>query len=484
VRPGFVGIDLGTSAVKVLVQDPEGRTLARASRPYPTAAPRPGWSEQSPEDWWSATCEALREAIAASGAPVRSVGLSGQLNGFVLLGADGAALGPAVIWLDLRGEAEARGIAATLDVEGLTGNALSAICVLPKLRWLQRHRPEVLDRTARVLLVKDWLLMRLTGEVATDPSDAASTGMARQDGTAWEPGLVAMAGVGEDRLPPIRPSVAVGGQVTREAAAATGLPLGTPVAVGAGDVAALAVGCGIVAPGRVAITLGTAGHVVAPATQVGPVAGLGLWRIPHALPGASLLLGLIMSGGLSLAWLRQVLAAGRKPPDFALLERLAGEAPPGSRGVTFLPFLEGAATPHRRPDARGAFEGLSSAHGAGDLVRAVMEGVAFNAVECVEALRAARCRADEIRVAEGGTQSALWCGILAAAVGRPVIRVAERDTSAAGAALIGRAAQEGASLADIADEACVLGDRFDPPMERAATLAALDLYRSRVARLL
>lgn len=481
---GFVGIDLGTSAVKVLVQDAEGRAIVKASRSYPTFSPRPGWSEQSPDDWWAATCEALREAVTASGARVRSVGLSGQLNGFVLTGADGTPLGPAVIWLDLRAEVEAREIAETIDFERLTGNELSAICVLPKLVWFRRHRPEALDRAVRILLVKDWILLRLTGEVATDPSDAASTAMTVSEGASWAPSLLSLAGIPERRLPPIRPSASTGGCITPQAADATGLPAGTPVAVGAGDVTALAVGCGIVAPGRVAITLGTAGHVVAQETQPGAADAKGLWRIPHAIPRVTLLLGLIMSGGLSLAWLRQALAAGREAPAFGELEWLAGEVPAGARGVTFLPFLEGAATPHRRPDARGAFLGLSSSHGAGELVRAVMEGVAFNAVECVEALVAAGVEVEDIRVAEGGAQSPLWCAILAEALGRPVTLVAERDTSAAGAALIGRAALEGAFLREIADRSCVLSQRFDPSYDRGSTVMALDAYRARIARLL
>lgn len=483
---GYVGIDLGTSAVKVLVQDDRGRALAKASRPYPTLSPRPGWSEQSPADWWSATCEAIREAVAASGACIVSVGLSGQLNGFVRLDAGGEPLGPAVIWLDLRGEEEARALLATgdPDVEGLTGNELSAICVLPKLAWFARHRPAELSAARHIVLAKDWILFRLTGEIATDPSDAGSTAMATPDGTAWQPALVEHAGITFDRLPPIRASVEVAGYITPSAAKATGLPSSIPVATGAGDVTALAVGCGIVAPGRVAITLGTAGHVVAEAATAAHVKGRGLWRIPHALPGQALLLGLIMSGGLSLGWLRGVLAAGGAPPDFACLETLAAAVPPGARGVTFLPFLEGAATPHRRPDARGAFLGLSSSHDAGEMVRAVMEGVAFNAVECIEALEAAGAETAEIRLAEGGAQSPLWCAILADVLARPVCLIEERDTSAAGAALLGRAAVEQAPLREIADSACVISKRFEPSPERGMTEVAIDAYRKRVAMLL
>lgn len=211
------------------------------------------------------------------------------------------------------------------------------------------------------------------------------------------------------------------GHVTTAAAKATGLPTGVPVATGAGDVSALAVGCGIVAPGRVAITLSTAGHVVAQGTAATSTRNLGLWRIPHAVPGRTLFLGLIMSGGLSLSWLRGILSVGGgQPPDFAHLEALASGVPFGSRGITFVPFLDGAATPYRRPDAQDAFLGLCSSHGTGELVRAVMEGVAFNALDCIDALTAAGIPVNEFRLAEGGAQSLLWCGILAGTMGRPV----------------------------------------------------------------
>jgi xylulokinase len=483
VTDGFVGIDLGTSAVKVLVQDADGRAVAKASRPMRRSPPgRAGPSSRRTRG--GPPPARPREAVADSGARIRSVGLSGQLNGFVLAGADGAPLGPAMIWLDLRAESEAQEIAAAEDFAALTGHELGAIAVLPKLAWFRRHRPDVLDGAARVLMIKDWVRMRLTGEIANDPSDAASTAMAIPDGSAWVEGLLSRAGIPGDRLPPIRPSTSIAGRVTPAAAEATGLPAGTPVAVGAGDVTALAVGCGIVAPGRVAITLGTAGHVVAQTLRPGSPAGPGLWRLPHAFPGATLLLGLIMSGGLSLAWLRQSLAAGREAPGFDARERLAAAVPAGSRGVTFLPFREGAATSQRCPDARGAFLGLSSAHGTGELGRAVVQAVAFNAVECVEALVSAGVAVADIRLAEGGAQSPPWCVILAEALGRPVTRVAERDTSAAGAALIGRAALEGEPLREMADRCCILSRRFDPLADRKGTAGALNAYRARVARLL
>lgn len=465
----FLGIDLGTSAVKVLVLDGDGTALARVSRAYPTNAPCPGWAEQSPDDWWAAVRAATRQAITGAGRPIASVGLSGQLNGFVLLDARDTPLADAMIWLDIRAASQAARLAGQADFAALTGNALSPICVLPKLAWLREHRPDLMARTRRIALAKDYILLRLTGVLATDPSDAQSTAMAGIGGGRWSAELAGLASVDAAMLPPIRPAAETAGTITAEAAGATGLARGTPVATGAGDVAALAVGCGVVDAGRIAITLGTAGHVVAEASAHRPAGDAGLWRLPHAVAGRRLWLGLIMSGGLSLAWLRSILAHA-ETPDFATLDAWAAAVPAGAEGLTFLPFLEGAATPYSRPDARAAFSGLSSAHGAGHLVRAVMEGVAFNARQCVEALEAAGAQGREIRLAEGGAQSPLWCRIVADALARPVHLVAERDTSAAGAAILGRAAATGMPVDDIARSAVVIARTFEPGPDGAGML--------------
>lgn len=486
-QAGYLGIDLGTSSVKVLVQDADGRAIGKAQRAYETINPQPGWAEQSPAAWWQAVCEAVTQVVADTDAEIRSVGLSGQLNGFVLLDADLNPLANAVIWLDLRAEAETREVLEDggLDFKALTGNQLSAICVLPKLIWTARHQPALLDKARHILLAKDYILLCLTGELATDPSDAGSTAMAGLGGGQWLQEACALAQIDVGRLPTILPSASPAGRVTARASDETGLSAGTPVATGAGDVAALAVGCGIVEPGRTAITLGTAGHVVAQAGDGNVPDDLGLWAIPHALPKISLCLGLIMAGGLSLAWLRRVLAHGDQPPDYSALERLARGSPIGARGISFLPFLEGVATPHRRPDARGAFFGLSSAHETGDMVRAVMEGVAFNARECVHALAKAGAEPGAFRVAEGGTQSDLWCQIMADILGDEVATISERDTSAAGAAMLGRAGAENASLVDVVEKTVLLDRQFAPDRQtQTAASEAFARYRSHCRTLL
>lgn len=474
---GYLGIDLGTSAVKVLVLDDDGVALARISRPYSTHAPHPGWAEQSPQDWWQAVCEATREAVLTAAVPIASVGLSGQLNGFVLLDQQDQPLADAIIWLDIRAEEQTSRLAQLADFEAITGNALSPICVLPKLTWLREHRPDLLARTRRIALAKDYILLQLTGVLATDPSDALSTAMAAIGGTAWSTQLADLASIDTRMLPPIQPSAGLAGRLTTQAAEMTGLAPDIPVATGAGDVAALAVGCGIVDARSIAITLGTAGHAVAQSMTQRPDQASGLWQVPHAIADRQLWLGLIMSGGLSLSWFRSILAHA-KAPDFAKLETLATAVPAGSEGAIFLPFLEGASTPYNRPDARGAFFGLSSAHTTGHLIRAVMEGVAYNARQCVEVLEASAAGHQDIRLAEGGAQSPLWCQIFADALGRPVQLIAERDTSAAGAAILGRAAATDAAVEEIARSAVAVERTFEPDPDHVEMLgSAYERYK-------
>ena len=484
--PGFLGIDLGTSSVKAIVQDAEGRAMSKTQRAYETICPRPGWAEQSPAAWWRAVRDAVAEVRAAAPAAIRSVGLSGQLNGFVLLDTDLEPIGNAVIWLDLRAETETQALLAAgeIDFKALTDNELSAICVLVKLLWMTRRRPELMARARYIALAKDYVLLRLTGERVTDPSDAGSTAMATPGGLAWQPALCRVAGIDPARLSAIRPSANVAGRVIPAAAAETGLAAGTPVATGAGDVAALAVGCGIVVAERTAITLGTAGHVVTRAGAHAVPADRGVWSVPHALPGESLWLGLIMSGGLSLAWLHGILSHNGQRSDYAALEALAANAPAGARGAVFLPFLEGATTPYRRPDARGAFFGLSSSHQTGDMVRAVMEGVAFNVRECIAALEQGGAKSGAFRVAEGGARSRLWCQIMADILGDEVASIAERDTSAAGAAMLGRAAVEAVDVSEIAESCVRIERRFEPsPSNREPLKEAFERYQSHCARL-
>ncbi|MBL4767496.1 MAG: xylulokinase [Rhodobacteraceae bacterium] len=435
-----LGIDLGTSAVKVLALCANGAVAAKASRPYPTHRPNLGWAEQSPDDWWSAVCSACQDIITQTNEPkIIAVGLCGQLNGFVMLDHADHPLQNAVIWLDRRAEAETRELAENFpeEFQRITGNLPDSIAVLPKLKWMVRHRPELIAKTHRIMLVKDYVLWRLTGNWITDATDGSATGMMDFDSRIWSNDLLKFCGISPDILPPIVPSAEIAGYITEQAATATGLETGLPVVPGAGDVGSLSVGCRVYDEGVLAITLGTAGHVVLSSRNAPLDDDHGVWRISHITEDREIWLGLIMSGGLSLVWMRNILVALTDgEPDFDEIVALTRSVPLGARGVTFLPFLEGAATPWSAPDARAVFYGLTSSHGAGEMVQAVMEGVAFNIRDCVEAFGELGGKITRIRIAEGGARSEKWCQIIADILQRPLELVKQNDTSASGAAIL------------------------------------------------
>jgi xylulokinase len=475
----FLGIDLGTSAVKVLALSEDGDVLAKSKRGYPTHAPAIGRSEQSPETWWTATTEATREVAAQlGGTSIDGVGLSGQLNGFVLLDEHDQPLQEAIIWLDRRATAETEELARECGatIEAVSGNRVSPISVMSKLLWLKRHRPEALAKTKGLLLVKDYILWRLAGVHVTDPSDASATNLMDLASRKWSVELCKVVGVDPGLLPGIMPSISVAGRMTRSASAETGMPEGVPVAPGGGDVAALALGCGVISDGPLGVTLGTAGHVVISTKRQLPRAGNGLWQIPHMIEDRMIWLGLIMAGGLSLSWLYRVASLEPSTTSFEDFVALADTAAPGARGLIFLPFLEGAATPYERPNARASFVGLTSSHGTAELIRAVMEGVAFNLRQCVELFEEMGVSVSEVRLAEGGSRVSLWCQIIADILGKPVDLIEESDTSALGAAIAAQATVTNQPLASIAERAVHIGRRYEP--EQTTNFDSLfDRYR-------
>jgi xylulokinase len=302
-----------------------------------------------------------------------------------------------------------------------------------------------------VALAKDALNLRLTGVLATDHSDASCTLLYDVRRGGWDPDLLDIAGTTPGQLPPLHASDAVIGHVTSAAAEHTGLPVGIPVAAGAGDVAALALGTGAVEVGTYAVTLGSAGHVVGIADRVADEGYDRIWQMRHPLPELVIRLGLVMTGGLCLQWLARSLAPTGSEPDDAAYGRLLGAAAAslaGARGVTFLPFLEGAATPYQDPGLTATFTGLRTHHGLGDAVRAVLEGVAYNVRDCLTLLEDLGGPADRVRLSEGGSRSPLWSQVIADVLQKPVVTLRERDSSALGAALLARATRAPGALGD------------------------------------
>jgi xylulokinase len=418
-----VGIDVGTSGVKAIAVDEAGAVVARAEEAYRVSMPRPGWVEQEPDAW----VRAAESALAQLGVTPSGTGLSGQMHGLVCLDRDDRVIRPAILWNDQRTGTECAEIESALGFErlvALTGNRALTGFTAPKLLWVRRHEPESYARTASVMLPKDYVRLRLTGEHATDAADASGTLLFDVERRRWSEEVVDALELPAGWLPRVLESPEISGRTAE----------GVPVAAGAGDQAAAALGVGIVAPGAVSIVLGTSGVVFAALPRFTVDAQARVHVFCHALPDAWHAMGVMLSAAGSLEWLREAVFAGA--PFDALTEAAASWAP-GAEGLLFAPYLQGERTPYADPDARGAFVGLSLRHDRGALVRAVLEGVAFGLRDSLELLRELGVAPTVARVSGGGARSRLWLEILAAVLDLPLELTAAEEGSAYGAALLG-----------------------------------------------
>jgi xylulokinase len=446
----LVGLDVGTTGVKAVAVSPEGEVLARIEEAYPLSTPQPGWAEQDPEDWWRAAESALAELAAPD---VTGLGLTGQMHGLVVLDERERVLHPAILWNDQRTAAECAEIEKRLGLRRLvelTGNRALPGFTAPKLLWLRRHEPEVYGRIAQVLLPKDFVRLRLTGERMVDVTDASGTLLFDVARRRWSDEVLAALEIPHEWLPPVLESPAVAGHTSD----------GVPVAAGAGDQAAGALGVGVDRPGPLSVVLGTSGVVFAalPAFAANPEGRL--HSFCHAVPDGWHAMGVMLAAAGSLQWLRDVVAPG---DSFETLTAEAEPWPPGAEGLVFLPYLAGERTPHADPDARGAFAGLSLRHDRGALVRAVLEGVAFGLRDALELLKELGVEPQIGRASGGGARSDLWLRIVASVLGVPLERTAVEEGAAYGAALLGGAAA--GVFADVheAVAACVrVRDRIEP----------------------
>ena len=419
----LVGLDVGTTGVKALAISPDGAVVGKAEEEYPLSTPRPGWSEQHPDDWWRASERALGRLPARR---VAGIGVSGQMHGLVLLGEDGDVLRPAILWNDQRTDPECEEIEARIGrarLIELTGNRALTGFTAPKLLWVANHEPEIYERIASVLLPKDYVRLRLTGEHATDVADASGTLLFDVARRAWSNAVLDALGIPGEWLPRVLESPEVSGETAD----------GVPVAAGAGDQAAGAVGVGVDRPGPVSVALGTSGVVFAALPGYAADREARVHSFCHAVPGGWHAMGVMLSAAGSLRWFRDAFAAGEP------YERLTAEAdawPAGAEGLLFLPYLAGERTPHADPYARGAFTGLSLRHDRGALTRSVLEGVAYALRDSLDLLAALGVRPECGRVSGGGARSDLWLRIVASALGIPLERTAVEEGAAYGAALL------------------------------------------------
>ncbi len=432
----LIGLDVGTTGARAIAIDLDGNVIATASAAYHLSTPRPGWIEQDPDDWWRATQAVLNRVLAGLTAPPIAIGLTGQMHGSVFLDEADRVIRPALLWNDQRTADQSRSITERVGAERLiqvTGNPAVTGFQAPKILWLRDHEPEAYARVRRVLLPKDYVRLRLTGERATDVSDASGTLLLDLRKRAWSDEVLAKLDIPREWLPGVHESPDLTGTVTPKAATATGLPAGLPVAAGAGDNAASAVGNGIVREGVVSSSIGTSGVVFAHTDEPRIDPHGRLHSFCHAVPGAYHLMGVTLAAGGAFRWWRDVVGGDL---DYDALVSLAEQAPPGAEGLVFLPYLSGERTPHLDPRARGGFVGLTLRHTVAHMTRAVMEGVTYSLSDCLDLITALGLSVGEARATGGGARSAFWRQMQADVFGLPVRRALADEGPALGAALL------------------------------------------------
>ena len=447
----LVGLDVGTSSAKAVLMDSSGEVLAVSAPEYDFQTPQPLWVESNPEDWYEASVQAIQEVLEAAGSrKIRGLGLTGQMHGLVLLDAEGAVLRPCIMWNDQRTAEECRELTEAVGEEKvlqITGNPILAGFTAPKIRWVEKNEPEVFSRIAHILLPKDYLRYRLTGAFATDVADASGTALLNVGRRQWSERMCEACQVSPEWLPELHESAEPSAIISASGASATGLPQGLPVAAGAGDQAAQAVGSGIIKEGVLSATLGTSGVVFAHSKNFKVEPEGRLHAFCSAVPGEWHLMGVMLSAAGSFQWFRNTLGdlerereASGGADAYTQLIDLAKAVPPGAEGLIFLPYLSGERTPHPDPLARGAFIGLTLRHKKGHLVRSVLEGITFGMRDSLELMRGLGVDPETVIISGGGVRSSLWRQMMADIFQAKVATVNAAEGAAFGAALLGGAA--------------------------------------------
>ena len=452
----FLGLDTGTSGTKAILIDETGALRASETQEYALSTPQPQWAEQNPDtDWWTAAQAVIRAVIAkagVTGADIGGVGLTGQMHGSVFLDKAGEVLRPALLWCDARTGAECEQITQAAGgrqrLFELIGQPVLASFTAPKIVWVRNHEPQVYEKIAQVLLPKDYIRYKLTGEYAAEVSDASGTSLLDVRKRDWSAEMLTALQIPRDWLPRVYESPEVTGTITAQAAALTGLAVGTPVVGGGGDQAAGAVGCGVVGSGQVSSALGTSGVVFAHSDEAFIDPEMRIQTFCHAVPGAWHLMGCVLSAAGSLRWYRDTFAPETSYDD---ITSGAATAPVGCEGLQFLPYLTGERTPYPDPDARGVFFGATLRSNRDWFARAVLEGVAYALKDSFTLLDTLNVPVSEVRITGGGAKSPFWRQILADVVGHPHVTLQVDEGPALGAALL---AMVGTGAYSTVSEAC------------------------------
>ena len=448
----YIGIDIGTSGTKTLLMDENGHVRRSATREYPLSAPHNGWAEQDPELWRGAAIATVREVIkGCDPAAISAIGLTGQMHGLVCLDKSDNVLCPAILWCDQRTAAECAEVTELVGAQRLielTANPALTGFTSPKILWIRKNNPAVYDKIAKIMLPKDYIRYILTGENASDVSDASGTGLLNVANRSWDAEVLSKLSIDGKWLGRLYESPEITGEISAKAAAMTGLRAGTPVVAGAGDNAAAAIGTGVAVDGQAFITIGSSGVVFAHTSQMRADTMGRVHSFCSAVPGEWHIMGVTLAAGMSLKWFRDNFLPEKTYGD---LDELAASAPIGADKLLFLPYLNGERSPHLDPGARGAFIGLSSAHTSAHLARAIMEGVTFSLRDCYDVIMEMGMRFSEITACGGGMTSAFWRRMTADVFGARVITAQTTDGPALGAAML---AAVGTGAYATAPEAC------------------------------
>jgi len=445
----LLGIDIGTSGTKTVLFDEMGNTVASALEEYPLYQPHIGWAEQEPEDWWNATVQSIKHVMGKSDidpADIKGIGLSGQMHGMVLLDKEGKVLRPSIIWCDQRTQEECHQITEIIGRERLieiTANPALTGFTASKVMWVKNHQPEIFEKIYKILLPKDYIRYRLTGEFATEVSDASGMQFLDVPRRAWSREVLDKLGIDYSWMPAVYESQEVSGKVAQQAAQITGLLPGTPVVGGGGDQAAGAVGNGIVKPGVISSTIGTSGVVFAYMDKVKIDSKGRVHTFCHAVPNTWHVMGVTQGAGLSLQWMRNNFGGAEREiakfmdvDPYMLMDAEAEKAVPGCQGLIYLPYLMGERTPHLDPYAKGVFFGLSAKHSRNEMIRAVMEGVAYSLRDCLEIIKEMGVKISEVRASGGGGKSRLWRQIQADVFNNSITTINSSEGPALGVALL------------------------------------------------
>lgn len=475
----LLGIDIGTSGTKTVLFDESGAMAASSTYEYPMFQPNIGWAEQDPEDWWKAACYTIKDVLKKSGVDpknIKGVGLSGQMHGAVLLDGEGNVLRRAIIWCDQRTEQECGQITALIGRERLvqiTANPALTGFTASKIMWVRNNEPDLFKKVRKILLPKDYIRFRLTGEYATEVSDASGMQLMDISKRTWSGEVLDKLGIERSQLGGMYESQEISGKVSHSGAGLTGLLEGTPVVGGAGDQAAGAVGNGIVKPGVVSSTIGTSGVVFAYSDKISIDPEGRVHTFCHAVPNTWHVMGVTQAAGLSLKWFRDNFCIEEKRvaelmdvDPYILMDKEAEKVEPGCNGLIYLPYLMGERSPHLDAAAKGVFFGLSAMHEKPDMLRAVMEGVVYSLKDCLEIIKGMGVEISEVRASGGGGKSPFWRQMQADVFGTGVTTINSSEGPALGAALLaGVGTGVYASVAEACDRVIKVKSRQEPVKE-------------------